>query len=141
MPMKAGKNILIHIEDRAEDIQLVRRVLEKGFEEVQVVSLSDSESVLNEINNGKLLERRPFLIVMDIKMPKVSGLELLQALRSKIEYDRIPCVILSSSAHPKDLKIAYENHVNSYVEKPKSFADLRNTLVTLVDYWLHLNLI
>ncbi|WP_124978923.1 response regulator [Nonlabens xiamenensis] len=138
--MNTGKRTLIHIEDRMEDIQLVKRVLEKQFDDVAVVSLNDSEKVMEEISNGSFLKRRPFLIVMDIKMPKITGLELLRELRSRDEYKRIPCVILSSSTHPNDLQEAYDHHVNSYVEKPKNFANLRATLVTLVNYWLNLNL-
>ncbi len=131
---------IIHIEDRPEDIQLVKRVVDKELKEVHLVSLDDSEMVMNEIEDGSFLLRRPDLIIIDIKMPKISGLELLNALNAHPEYNRVPKIIFSSSTHPTDLENAYNLKVNSYVEKPKDYAGLKETLLGLVKYWIHLNL-
>lgn len=138
--MTSGNKTLIHIEDREEDILLVKRVLEKQFANVDVVSIADSEKVMHEIKNGSFLKRRPFMLLIDINMPKISGIELLEELESRKEYNRVPRIILSSSTHPTDLENAYRFHANSYVEKPKSFSNLKETLVTTVNYWLNLNL-
>ena len=72
--MTSGKKTVIHIEDREEDILLVKRVLQRQIDDVDVVSLDDSEEILNEIKSGDFIKRRPILLLIDIKMPKISGL-------------------------------------------------------------------
>lgn len=139
--MSTGNRNIIHIEDRDEDIMLVKRVLEKQFSDVNVVSMSDSESALDEILDGTLLKRRPRLILIDIKMPKISGFELLEHLKNDESYIGIPKIIWSSSSQPDDIKEAYSLGANSYLEKPKDYSHLKTTLLTTVDYWLNHNLI
>ena len=139
--MSNGNRNIIHIEDRDEDIMLVKRVLEKQFSDVNVVSMSDSESALDEILDGTLLKRRPRLILIDIKMPKISGFELLEHLKNDESYIGIPKIIWSSSSQPDDIKEAYSLGANSYLEKPKDYSHLKTTLLTTVDYWLNHNLI
>ncbi|MGB3591129.1 MAG: response regulator [Nonlabens sp.] len=138
--MNTGVKTIIHIDDREEDIALVKRVLDKQFDNAQVVSLNDSEQVVEEIRSGEFLKRRADLLLIDIKMPKISGLELLEEFDSDPNYKKIPKVIFSSSTHPTDLENAYNHHVNSFVEKPKSFKDLKHVLLQTVDYWLNINL-
>ncbi len=139
--MSTGNRNIIHIEDRDEDIMLVKRVLEKQFSDVNVVSMSDSESALDEILDGTLLKRRPRLILIDIKMPKISGFELLEHLKNDESYIGIPKIIWSSSSQPDDIKEANNLGANSYLEKPKDYSKLKTTLLTTVDYWLNHNLI
>lgn len=139
--MSTGNRNIIHIEDRDEDIMLVKRVLEKQFSDVNVVSMSDSESASDEILDGTLLKRRPRLILIDIKMPKISGFELLEHLKNDESYIGIPKIIWSSSSQPDDIKDAYNLGANSYLEKPKDYSKLKTTLLTTVDYWLNHNLI
>lgn len=138
--MKLERKVVVHIEDREEDILLVRNVLRKELDRIEVISLSDSENVMEEIKSGEFLKRRPYLLLIDINMPKISGIELLEALESKKEYRRIPRVIWSSSTHPDDLKKAYDNYANSFIAKPLDYSNLKETLLTTVNYWLNLNL-
>ena len=138
--MPNGTRNIIHIEDRQEDIQLVQRILTKEHENIEVTSLDDSEKVMNEIDNGEFIKRRPDLLLIDINMPKISGLELLEKLDRTTVYKRVPKVIFSSSTHPTDLEKAYNQNVNSYIEKPKSYAEMKSSLLATVDYWLNYNL-
>ncbi len=134
----SSKNIFI-IDDRKEDIELISRAISREFQNIQLTTLMDSEQLLKDIINGDLKKARPSLILIDINMPKVSGLEILKALSEQSEYNRIPRIILSSSDHPKDIDNAYGYKANSFVIKPSSYADLKIKLRDIVNYWLQIN--
>ena len=138
--IKSARNIFI-IEDRPEDIELISRAISRQFENVHLIAVSDSEDLLNQITSGDLKKSRPSLLLIDINMPKVSGIEILKALDLQNELDRIPRVILSSSDHHKDLEDAYANSANSYIIKPGSYSDLKIKLKNVIDYWLNTNTI
>jgi two-component system response regulator len=138
--MPSGTRNIVHIEDRQEDIQLVKRIVNREYSNIDITSLDDSEIVSKEIENGEFLKRRPDLLLIDINMPKISGLELLEKLDHNAIYKRIPKVIFSSSTHPTDLENAYYHNANSYIEKPKNYAEMKKSLLTAVDYWLNINL-
>ncbi len=138
--MSTGNRNIIHIEDRDEDTMLVKRVLKKQYLDLSIISMSDSEIALEEILDGTLVKKRPRLILIDIKMPKISGFELLEQLNKNENFIGIPRIIWSSSSQPDDIKKAYKLGANSYLEKPKDYSKLKTTLLTTVDYWLNHNL-
>ncbi|PRP67648.1 response regulator [Nonlabens agnitus] len=133
-----SKNIFI-IEDRVEDMELITRAISRQFDNVNLVAVPDSEDLLKKITSGDLKKSRPHLLLIDINMPKVSGIDLLKALSVKEEYNKLPRVVLSSSDHHKDLDAAYSYKANSYVIKPGSYSDLKIKLKSVVDYWLYTN--
>ncbi|GAK95787.1 two-component system response regulator [Nonlabens tegetincola] len=132
------KNI-VYIEDRLEDIQLFKRIIKKEFSDSNFISFDDSEKVRHLIENNEFEKIRPDLIFIDLKMPKISGLELLGDL-NKQEFRRIPKIMFSSSTINSDIEHAYNLGANSYVEKPKSFQSLKYTVVSAVKYWVEINL-
>ncbi len=100
--------------------------------------------------NGKLIkdflldrlkadDRLPNLVVLDIKMPGLSGLEVLEFIRCRTRLSRIPVVILSASAEDKDINKAYQNRVNAYLTKPERYSDLKQLVSTLATFWLDYN--
>ena len=73
-------------------------------------------------------------------MPKVSGLELLQHIKMNENFDKVPVVIFSSSTHQTDINKAYQLKVNSYIQKPKTFIELKDTMLIILNYWIKNNL-
>ncbi|WP_053970967.1 response regulator [Mangrovimonas sp. ST2L15] len=134
------KKTIVYIEDRLEDIMLLERIVRKEFNDIHLISLNDSEQVLEFINNGEFAKLSASLVLLDIKMPKVNGFELLEALQEFIHYENIPKIIFSSSTHLSDINKAYQLKCNSYVEKPKTYLEFKNTLNSTLSYWLNINL-
>jgi CheY-like chemotaxis protein len=84
-------------------------------------------------------ERPPKLVLLDLKLPKVDGLQVLKQVKANPECRSIPVVILTSSAEQRDLVESYKLGVNSYIQKPVDIAQFRQTIKTLGLYWLVVN--
>jgi len=82
----------------------------------------------------------PHLILLDLKLPKIGGLELLGMLRGNPKTAYVPIVILSSSDEPSDVRTSFENHANSYVRKPVGYEEYGARVTQLAQYWLEANM-
>lgn len=130
------------IEDNQTDIDLTRRVFSRMEDAPELVVIDDGKEALSYLlatseqaeENGM-----PALIILDLKMPGMSGIEILQQLRKHTKTRRIPVVILSCSTEQNDLRSAYDNGANSYIRKPVDFALFTETMHTLVKYWFKVN--
>lgn len=85
------------------------------------------------------MPRAPDLVLLDLKLPRVGGLEVLAWLRGQAHLARVPVVVLSTSREPRDVRGAYEGGATSYLVKPVNSDALRALVQTLGLYWLHLN--
>ena len=132
------KNI-VYIEDREEDIALLKRVIDREYPGVSLITVDDSEAALKQIEQDEFKNYLPKLLLIDINMPKVSGFEILQALKNKEDYKKIPKVIFSSSTQPTDVDKAYSLQCNSYIEKPATYKELKEIISATINYWLHFN--
>lgn len=135
---------ILIVEDNPYEADLVKRCLKKLLPPERVVHLDDGAEALDFIfAQGDYAFREgaglPRLILLDIKVPKVSGLEILARLREHPRTAMVPIVMFSSSRETRDLYDAYNKGANSYVVKPIDFADLENTINALVKYWLDIN--
>lgn len=137
--MNSTRKNIIYVEDRPEDVAMVERILKKEFENVSLSVFTDSEKALKEIETERLMKRTPHFLLIDIKMPKVSGFDLLKALDSNKSYAHLPRVIFSSSSQKSDITEAYNLRCNSYIEKPSTYNQLKETLLCTVGYWLDYN--
>ncbi|WP_116106129.1 response regulator [Lewinella sp. IMCC34191] len=81
----------------------------------------------------------PILIVLDIKMPGLSGLEVLEYIRSKPRLTQIPVVMLSASSEERDIQSAYRHCANAYLTKPERYGDLKRLVSTMADFWISYN--
>ena len=86
-------------------------------------------------------DERPALIVLDLKMPRMNGMELLAALMADVRYRHIPVMLMTSSEQPEDIAAAYRLGVNAYVRKPLLFDDLVSTMRHVLGFWLDVNLL
>lgn len=134
-----GENVdVVIVEDDPNDAELIMRVFHKHNMANQIMLLKDGAEAL-DFFFGSRANDRPKVILLDLKLPKVNGIEVLQRLKADERTKNIPVVVLTSSAEDHDIKDAYKYGVNSYVTKPIRFEEFANAVSELRLYWLLLN--
>lgn len=135
---------ILVVEDNPTDVMLIRRAFEKSKLANPVHVVGDGDAAVDYLSGeGTYADRErfplPILMLLDLKLPKRSGLEVLQWLRMQETLKRIPVVVLTSSQQDRDVNAAYDIGVNSYLVKPVEFDGLLQMLKTVNMYWLMLN--
>ncbi|HTT65570.1 MAG TPA: response regulator [Bryobacteraceae bacterium] len=138
-----AKTILL-IEDNASDIELTRRALERSHVANQLVVVHDGQEALEYLfgtgaHAGREISSLPGVTLLDLKLPRVPGLEVLRAIRADARTRRMPVVILTSSNEERDVAASYDLGVNSYIQKPVDFKRFVEAIQQLGLYWLLLN--
>ncbi|MBP2830701.1 response regulator [Aquimarina sp. U1-2] len=133
------KPYVLSVEDNRSDIALMERVFEKEIPNCNVSHIEDGESAIQYFESMQFADHPPKCILMDIKLPKMNGLEVLNYLRNKKMIKNIPVIILSSSDRPEEIIETYALGGNSYIEKPKTYADLKEQLPKIIQYWTTFN--
>ncbi len=136
--------IILLAEDNADDEELTRRALKKYNIANDIVVVRDGQEVLDYLfRTGTHAARdasvHPAVVLLDINLPKVNGLDVLKRIRADERTRALPVVILTSSAEDRDRMTAYENFANSYVRKPVEFDEFTEAVRQLGLYWLMLN--
>lgn len=140
--MNEGRAEILLIEDNPADVELTLHALRKKNLANNVKILTDGQEALDYISCVCSLPdatQCPHLIMLDLKLPKVSGLEVLQAIRSNEYTKMIPVVVLTSSEEEKDRVESYKLGVNSYIVKPVEFDSFANVVSEIGFYWVLLN--
>jgi CheY-like chemotaxis protein len=132
------------VEDNPHDLELAIRALRAHNLANKLLALSDGASALDFIFGrgefaGRNLKSSPKVVFLDLKLPKVDGVEVLRQIKSNSETKSIPTVVLTSSAEERDRVESYELGVNSYVVKPIDFDSFAKTIADLGFYWLAVN--
>lgn len=135
---------ILLVEDNINDAELTIRVLKKNNLSSNLMHVKDGAEALNFIYcKGDYIDRdakaMPKLILLDLKMPKIDGLEVLKVLKSDQDTKHIPVVILTSSKEEKDLMESYHLGANSYIQKPVEFEKFVKSISDIGMYWLILN--
>lgn len=134
---------ILLIEDDENDVLLTQRAMTKGGLTNEMVVMRDGEAALNY-----LLELRekhnatkdfPCIILLDLKLPRLNGLEVLARLREDDFFRLIPIIILTSSVEPSDMATCYQLGCNSYIRKPVDFDQFLDVVKQLGMYWLNIN--
>jgi len=136
------KPILL-VEDNPKDLELTLVALEKTHLANKVIIARDGEEALDYLlgrgNDGERPKEHPAVVLLDLKLPKVDGLQVLQSIRSDRELGRVPVVILTSSREEQDLVRSYELGVNAFVVKPVGFHEFIQAIQELGVFWAVLN--
>jgi CheY-like chemotaxis protein len=135
----AAKRLVLHVEDNGDHADLVRRCLSHHRPESHILRVEDGEAALEYLARTETEAPRPLLILLDLRLPKVDGIDVLRTVKTTPELATIPVVVLTTSDSESDVSRAYENHVNSYLVKPDDFSELDAMMKDLGDYWLDWN--
>ncbi len=141
--MNSHKLILL-IEDNPSDVELARRALGKARIGNDLVVAEDGEEALEYLwgtgrHAGRDVSALPAVALLDLKLPRMPGLEVLRRVRGDQRTRRLPVVILTSSREEQDLAAGYDLGVNSYIRKPVDFKRFAQCIEQLGLYWLVLN--
>lgn len=136
--------IILLVEDNLDDQTLTLRALEKNNIRNEIVIANDGVEALDYLfGTGTYAHRDaedpPLLVLLDLKLPKVDGLQVLAKLRADPRTELVPVVILTSSSEQRDLAAGYRTGANSYVRKPVDFKEFTEAVRQLGLYWLLLN--
>lgn len=130
---------ILLVEDNPMDLDLTLRAFNKKKFSNTINVARDGEEALAWFPRWEAGESLPAVILLDINLPKVNGLEVLQQLKAHPQFRRIPVVVLTSSREDSDLKAAYDLGVSSYIEKPVSFSKFIEVAEHIELYWCVLN--
>jgi two-component system, response regulator len=143
MPDEQPITILL-IEDEPAHAEIVRR----NFESIGIANrlqhVSDGEAALDYLYRNNTFSDpasspRPGLVLLDLRLPKVDGLQVLKTIKADPDLNNIPVVVLTTSASEADIAMAYTNNVNSYLVKPADFRQFSELLNALGTYWMSWN--
>ncbi|MFA5803475.1 MAG: response regulator [Melioribacteraceae bacterium] len=142
--MEATPVDILLVEDNLTDVELALRALKKSGIANNIFVVNDGQDALDFIYCRNRFEQRkpndaPKIILLDLKLPKMDGLEVLKTLKSDEEKMIIPVIVLTSSNQEKDMIESYKLGVNSYIQKPVDFDQFVESVKQIGMYWLLLN--
>jgi len=134
---------ILLVEDNAHDAELTMRALKKGGLVNNLLWVKGGEEALDYLFRREAYATRdevlPRLVFLDLKMPRVDGIEVLRAIKGDERTKHIPVVVMTSSQEEKDIANTYDLGVNSYVVKPLDFASIADVVLKAGYYWLAIN--
>lgn len=141
--MNSTIDILL-VDDSPDDIELALHALRKEKLANSIFVARDGEEALDFLfcrgaHAGRSLDHPPKLVLLDLKMPKVDGMQVLKEVKTDPRTKAIPVVIMTSSKEERDLIEGYSSGVNSFIQKPVDFEQFRTTVKTLGMYWMIVN--
>lgn len=139
MSKKYTNHPILLVEDNPVDIDLTLRAFKKRNLNNPIQIARNGEEALKYIEKWDAADQTPVVILLDLKMPKVDGLEVLKVLKTHEKYATIPIVVLTTSSDNKDIEKAYKLGANSYIVKPVNFDKFVEVASQIELYWNVLN--
>lgn len=136
---ESASSIILLVEDNAMDVDLTLRAFKQCHLANQIIVARDGQEVLDWIPRWDAGELRPNVILLDLQLPKMNGLEVLTALKAHPVYRTTPVVVLTSSGQRQDIQRAYEVGANSYIVKPVDFEKFVQIVQQIKSYWMVIN--
>ncbi|MFL6427167.1 MAG: response regulator [Acidobacteriaceae bacterium] len=139
--MTANERMILLVEDDPDHEALTIRALKKANIANHIRVARDGEEAINMLfgNDQGMLPFVPQIILLDLKLPKIDGLEVLRRIRESELHRMLPVIVLTSSDEESDLMRSYKLGVNSYIRKPVNFSEFAEAIRQLATYWLVLN--
>jgi CheY-like chemotaxis protein len=136
-----GVPVILYVEDDENDVTLMRHAWTKTRVRNPLKIVTDGEQAVKYLSGeGPYANRKefplPMLVLLDLKLPKLGGLEVLKWIRAQPAIHTLPVIVLSSSHRPEDLRVAYASGANSYLVKPPTIDGLTEMVSSVKDYWL-----
>ncbi|MFQ3615245.1 MAG: response regulator [Cyanobacteriota bacterium] len=150
-PPEIESSRFLLVEDDPNDVELIRLALETREIAAQMDVVNDGEAALNYLLGNALRDSvddsslssaarpLPRFVLLDLKLPRINGIQLLQRLRSHPRTRRLVVVVMSSSQEDSDLDACYDLGVNSYIVKPQDFQQFSDVVLQISHYWMQLN--
>jgi CheY-like chemotaxis protein len=129
--MLASKNILL-LEDDLVDVMTIKRAIKQLDISNELVVKENGEEGLEYLTNCKDL---PGIIFLDINMPKMNGIEFLEAIKPNPEWAQVPIVVLTTSKDQQDKLATFSKGISGYMVKPVDYAQFKDMIATIKDYW------
>jgi CheY-like chemotaxis protein len=142
--MKGEPIVILLVEDDEAHVEIARRNFETSHIANRLIHVADGQAALdylyrrNEFSNPEK-SPRPGIVLLDLRLPKVDGIEVLKLIKADPSLGSIPVVVLTTSKAESDMVKAYDNHANSYLVKPVDFAQFTELMETFGYYWLAWN--
>ncbi len=130
---------ILLVEDNEDDVLLTKRAFQKVGITNELVVARDGVEALDCLHRGRFEKNLPALVLLDLKLPKIDGMEVLKLLRENEHSKVVRVVVLSSSREERDIKRCAELGANSFVRKPVDFHEFLKAVQTLSSYWLQLD--
>ena len=142
--MAFDKTSILLVEDEEAHAELTTRAIRKAGNTNKIVTVENGENALDYLLNRNEYEDqelypKPGLILLDIKLPGIDGIEVLRQIKENGRLKRIPVVMLTTSDRSEDINRAYDFHANSYLTKPVGFRDFSDKISKLKVYWMIVN--
>jgi len=130
---------ILLVEDNVLDADLIKRALQKVEASINLEIASDGEEAIEYLDRWEKGTPTPIVILLDLKLPKISGLDVLKQLKSHPKYKLLPVVVLTSSNEMLDIQQAYDLGANSYILKAIDYEQFSNAISLIHRYWCGLN--
>lgn len=127
---------ILYVEDDLDFSEIVEQAFSQVDNNTQLTILEDGASALSTLNNFAESKDKPKLILLDMNLPGISGLDVLKRIKENNALRCIPVVMFSTSDNPKDVRTSLENGANAYVSKPLGYLNLVNCLKSMHSFWL-----
>ena len=135
---------ILLVEDDPQDVELLLRAFRSENVQSRIEVVRDGEEALDYLfcrgaYKGRSSDQPPTLVLLDLKLPKIGGLQVLRELKASAECQSIPVIVLTSSGEQRDIAESYKLGVNSYIQKPVDIGEFRRAIKALALYWLGVN--
>jgi two-component system response regulator len=130
---------ILVVDDNPDELFLTKRVLQKSELEINLVTANSGAEALQKLFSPEEFTDRPALVLLDMKMPGMNGLETLHQIRLKPEFRFLPVVILTSSNLSTDIEESYKAGASGFVQKSPDYKTYSNELASIVNYWVRIN--
>ena len=138
--MSLNERVILLVEDNPMDVDLTRRAFKRHGIENPIVVARDGEEALDFIEKWGINSLLPLLVLLDLKLPKVDGLAVLNRIKNHVRFRCVPVVVLTTSSEDSDIQTAYREGANSYIVKPVDYDLFVNVVDYIQRYWVVLNI-